>query len=181
MTRGYLRTTISHDPTHVAMWAEKIGPQGWIILESYPAITFKLWRPGEALPELGAEFAGRIFGDRGELRWTREGSTFDLWLFEDAEAAGEEGALFDIEERYYYAVGYWREGRFWESSLPSDRVEYPIGNSKDDDRPRFKVFEYYRTIPTEWPDDPDRIEDMINQPSLAAYRLAGFDAGKDGE
>lgn len=181
MNQGYLRTTFSNDPRDLPAFSERIGTDGWIILQSYPAVTFTRWQSGVALPDVGAEFAGRIFGERGELRWTRDGSKFDMWLLEDAAAAEQGNTLFGVEERYYYALGYWSLGRYWEPKLRSGLAKYPLDDGKDGDRPRFKVFEYYRTFPAEWPAGLDAFEDLVNQPALAAYRLVGFDAGKDWE
>jgi hypothetical protein len=172
---------VSHEPGDVVNWVQRIGTQGWIILESYPVLTFRCWRAGEPLPPMGTEFAGRIFGERGELRWTRDGSSFDLWLLEDVAAAEDGAARFEVETRYYYALGYWSKQRYWEPKLASEGVQYPIGDGQDGDRPRFRVREYYRSVPAEWPSDLDAFENLVNQPSLAAYRLVGFDAGKDGE
>ena len=95
--------------------------------------------------------------------------------------APDSGAVFEIRERNYYALGYWDKNRYWEPKLPQGLDLYPLGEGKKDHRPRFRVREYYHTTPTEWPADMDEFEDLVNQPSLVAYRLAGFDAGKDGE
>ena len=54
-------------------------------------------------------------------------------------------------------------------------------SAKKDDRPRFRVIEYFRTAESA-PEgvDLDVIEEWLNQPSLVSYRLVGFDAGRDG-
>lgn len=178
MKPGHLRTTISHDSSDIARYLPQIGPQGWVILETYPSITFRRWALGEAFPELGSEFAGRIFGPGGELRWLREGDHFDLWFLEDGAGGGTD---VQVEERYYYGVGYGSNQRYWEPKLPLDRLKYPLDTVEDGARPRFLVREYYRTIPTEWPTDLDAFEDLVNQPLLFAYRFVAFDAGKDGK
>ena len=182
MRQAWLRVTPSSNPADVPAFAARVGTPAWVILESYPKLLFKNWAPGEPLPVLGEEFAGRIFGGGAEVRWTREGDRFALWVLEevDGPAAGGNVRRFDAEDRAYYALGYWENGRFWEATLPGDRVEYPAIAADKDDRPRFKVVEYYRVAPATWPGELGAIEDELNRPSLAAYRLAGFDAGKDG-
>ena len=181
MTQQHLRITTSKVPDDIAKLADRTGTNCWIILESYPSLTFKEWRPGEPLHDLGDEFAGRIFGELGELRWTRDGHDFDLWLFEDTAQADDLTTLFQVKESFYYGLGYWKNNCFSESTLTLSKVDYPpCSGVKDGDRPRFKVLEYFRTTPAKWPTNVDEFEKLINQPSLAAYRLVAFDAGRDG-
>jgi hypothetical protein len=171
-----LRIQSVGDDSAIANLAPSIGESGWIILESYASLIFKAWSRFEPLPPLGGEFAGRIFGPDAEIRWYRDPSGFQGWHYSETQ----QGDAFRAVRRMYYCQGYWANGRFWEPSLPQ-AIPYPCSAANEKDRPRFHAVEYYRLPPETWPEDPDEVEVLLNQPLLAAYRLFSFDAGKDSD
>ena len=172
--------TIHHDTdeAQIALLAGTIGSSGWIILESYSQkVVFETYVPGSPLPTLGEEFAGRIFGPDAEVRWLRDSSGFHLWHL----AAAENGDAYEMKQRNYYALGYWKNGHFFESSLPAP-IAYPVPPDPklhDEDRPYFVALEYYRQPPSVWPGDPAAVQALLNQPRLVAYRLIAFQFGQE--
>jgi hypothetical protein len=173
------RLEIEHfgDEAKIRELAAGIGAPGWMVTESYPKLTFAAWRPGEPFPALGEEFAGCLFGPEAELRWTRDGSGFHLWRYRESA----EGKRYLASKSRYYCAGFWRDGRFWESSLPRE-IEYPVPAGtvpEDQDRPYVTAVEYWTDRPDAWPNKVQDVEEILNQPRLAAYRLTGLSFGKD--
>jgi hypothetical protein len=172
-----LKIDFSRSPDDIPTFATTIGEQGWLILQTYPKLVFRPWRPGDPIPELGSEFAGRLFGPSAETRWFRDPTGFHLWRYQESA----DGTEYDAIERYYYGLGEWQRGRFWEPILPQP-LDYPILHGvspAEGDRPRFHIVEYLHRPPTVWPKDPDQLENLLNQPYLAAYRIYHFDVGSD--
>lgn len=181
MKTVWLRVTHSQAAGDLPAFAAQVTGPAWIIHETYPAVTFEKWAPGDPLPDVTGGFAGRIFGERAEVRWTREAGRISLWLVEQFGEKVDGADAYDALERHYYGLGYWRDGKFWEPVLPERGVNYPLQDVRDDDRPRFAVVEYYRKLTEFQGVTPEDVEERLNQPGMAEWRLAGFDSGKDGD
>lgn len=177
MSTRKLKIDHSRSAADLPAFAAAIGATGWLILQTYPELIFRAWSPGDPIPELGSEFAGRVFGPDAEVRWIREAGHFEMWRYSES-ADGQE---FDVTPRNYYGLGYWEQNRFWEPVLPKP-IEYPMPpgfTPQPEDRPLFQVLEYRRRPPSAWPTDIEQLEDLLNQPALAAYRITGFTFGQD--
>jgi len=148
--------------------APTIGDYGWYILQSYTKLTFESWTPGTIVP-IGDEHSGTLFGANAELRWTRENDNVDFWHIRHTE-----GATHEMQERPYLGWGYWENNRFWEPEIDRE-VKYPVqGPFPRKARPQFLVYEYRKAKPVNFPTDSSELQNVLNQPTFEAYRLAGF-------
>jgi hypothetical protein len=157
--------------TAVLESAARLG-ESWVILESYTGIVFERWQ-GQTL---GAEFAGRIFSPSGEVRWRREGDVLQGWFFH--ETLPGQSDEYEVKNRKYFAWGEWEGSACWEPRLTRP-VEYPV--HPDRGRLCFSVREYLAPRPAVWPPGADALEEALNRPRLAAYRLIGFHVEERGE
>lgn len=172
MKTACLRVVPLAAETAVLESAAGLGESSRVILECYTGIVFKRWQ-GQTL---GQEFAGRIFSPSGEVRWRREGDVVQGWFFhETGPGLSDE---YEVIDRKYFAWGEWEGSICWEPRL-SRPVEYPV--MADRGRLCFSVREYLAPRPTVWPERLEDLEEALNRPRLAAYRLTGFHVEERGE
>lgn len=144
---------------------EKLGGDGWYILQSYTGNTFEKWTPSTEI-KLGDEYAGTIFGPNAELRWTRDNGAVSLVVIEDFPSD-----THLLVTRDYLAWGEWENNRFWQPEI--DKViKYPLdGPFKEHARVAFTVHEFYKRKPNTLPSEVNALTDKLNEPLFEAYRL----------
>ncbi len=169
--------------------AKNCGEPCWMILQSFRELSVALWNAQSPDPAatLDAVFNGRIFGERGEVRWVKEGQLWEIWGLretQDVEASGGCGPYVSRERRYYlWGIFKSKQQRFVEDRVPGV-PEYPIlGTPADDDRAYIEVREYESPIPVVSPatGNPDvaLLEKQLNEPRLVAHRFLRIGSDRD--
>jgi len=157
--------------------AKAVGGSGWIIVQSFVAIRFKVWTPGSSFPlDFGTIYNGRIFGANAEVRWVRDGDHVTVWRLREVP-----GTDFERQFAKYYLWGRYntKDKRFSEDTVRG-LLDYPtLPRIADDDRPYVEVFEYTDAEPKAVMSTAGELMDLLNRPRVAAHRFVRFGCGKD--
>jgi len=149
----------------------------WVISQSLAEDIVFAEFAGKLPDNFAHSIAGRVFGEKGELRWLREGGKCRIWLIE--EGAGD--TRYRRRKQRYYLWGMRTlDGTFSENRTGNVLFRYPLLPDPGitvDDRAYIEVAEYLAAAPNEWPKDVGELERLLNQPEIVAHRYLRVGCG----
>ncbi len=153
-------------------------PNGtWVISQSLAEDIVFVEFTGEMPANFTRSIAGRVFSEKGELRWLREGGKCRMWLIE--ECAG--GTRYRRREERYYLWGIrTADGTFTENRTGDRLFRYPLPKGvviTVDERAYIEVAEYLAAAPEKWPSEVGELERLLNQPEIVAHRYLRVGCG----
>ena len=153
-------------------------PNGtWVISQSLAEDIVFVEFAGTMPDNFVHSIAGRVFSEKGELRWLREGGKCRMWLIE--EGAGD--TQYRRRDQRYYLWGMrTADGTFSENRTGNVLFRYPLRRDPGvtvDDRAYIEVAEYLAAAPDTWPEDVGKLERLLNQPEIVAHRYLRVGCG----
>jgi hypothetical protein len=148
----------------------------WVISQSLAEDIVFVKFTGKMPDNFVQSIAGRVFSEKGELRWLREGGKCRMWLIE--EGAGDT-RYRRRDERYYLWGMRTVDGMFSENRTGKE-FRYPLLKDAGitvDDRAYIEVAEHLAAAPETWPEDVDKLERLLNQPEIVAHRYLRVGCG----
>ena len=150
------------------------------ILQSYTGISFSSGTQDQGRATIPVEetLGGRVFDDKLEIRWVREGDTFRVWTIQERENPNGSHESTMVP---YYLYGTWKEGRFKESVVLDADLNFPLTQDpqKEWDRAFIEVALYRPAKPKHWSEDPESIVRALNAPAVSAHRFVRLRCGRD--
>jgi len=190
----------AQSPTQANQWIEerraRLGEPAYQVIQSIQECELKSLEAGAGL-EVGASFAGRLFGPEAEIRWVQDGTArYLLWCL--SEKPLEEAAALPCrveaqitthqpgDEKWvekpvrHYLLGVYEEksNEFRERNLSPRRDYSFVKNAKDRDRVYLEVIEYLAGEPDCQAKREEFLE-RLNQPRVIAHRLTGVSWGQE--
>jgi hypothetical protein len=153
----------------------------WVISQSLGDELVFDWFTGSLPPNFEQSIAGRVFSNKGELRWVRDAGGCRYWKTTEIAAAGA-AVIHRIRKQPYYLWGmYTKQGTFSENRTVGD-FKYPLPPDiahKMDDRAYIMVAEYLAAEPAVWTESITEIEQILNQPEIVGHRYLHVDCGRN--